>query len=150
MINLNIGAGRDKREGYVNIDYSLICKPDVVCNIEFDTLPCKDGEAKEILANNVLEQISCPRNFVNVMNELWRVCNEKGRLMIRVPNAENKYAFQDPMDVMRFTDESFTYMQKGNPRYEEYGVLYGFKPWKVEKIHCKNDNLLEFMLMPIK
>lgn len=150
MININIGCGRDKKSGYVNLDSSLKADPDVICNIEHEKLPFKDNEAKEILAYNVLEQISCPRNFINVMNELWRVCNILGRLMIRVPNAENKYAFQDPMDVMRFTNESFTYMQKGNPRYEEYGTIYGFKPWKVEIIHSRNENLMEFMLQPIK
>lgn len=150
MININVGSGKDKREGYVNLDSSGEANPDVVCDIESGALPFKDGEAKEIIAYNVLEQVSSPRKFVGVMNELWRVCNVLGRLMIRVPNAENKYAFQDPMDVMRFTDESFTYMQKGNPRYEEYGRVYGFKPWKVERVHCRNENLMEFMLQPIK
>lgn len=131
MTKLNLGCGRDKREGYVNIDASDEAKPDLTLNIEFDRLPYEDGTVEEVLAYNVLEQISCPRHFVNVMNELWRVVKTGGRLLVRVPNAEHICAFQDPMDVMRFTENSFDYMAFRNKRYEEFGQVYGFKPWVV-------------------
>jgi ubiquinone/menaquinone biosynthesis C-methylase UbiE len=129
MHKLNIGCGRDYREGYLNVDISPEVGADVVCDIQKD-IPFGDNEFDEVLCNNVLTQIADSDKFLFVMNELWRIT--KGSVIVRVPLATHPCAFQDPMDSRRFTEESFTYMEDGHRRYEQYGKHYGFKPFTVE------------------
>lgn len=142
----NIGCGRDYRKGYYNIDISSTVGADLVCDIT-GGIPFEKDTFDEILVNNVLTQILLPKRFVFVMNELWRTC--RGFIQIRVPNAKDVCAWQDPMDCRRFTDQSFTYMEGGHRRYEQYGKHYGFKPFKVELIE-DNGRQMTFKLWPIK
>lgn len=146
MSVLNIGCGNDKMQGATNADISPLCNPDVVCRLG-SVLPFKDNEFKEIYAYNVLTQIETNAEFLIAMKELWRVC--KGVIHIRVPWADNICAFQDPMDRMRFTDQSFTYMEEGHRRYDQYGKHYGFPPFQV-KLVGDNGRQMLFDLSPLK
>lgn len=148
MSKLNIGCGLDKRIGYINLDISAEANPDVVCNIEYG-LPYPDDSMDEIIANNVLTQISTPIAFLLVMNELWRITKPTGVIYIRVPNAEDICAFQDPFDQRRFTVETFSYMEYHHRRYEQYGKHYGFKPFEVELLE-NNGYQMKFKLIPVK
>ncbi len=145
---LNLGCGRNYLEEYVNADISPDVGADVVCDIE-DCVPFRTNTFDEVLAENVLTQILSADSFVRVMNELWRITKPDGEILIRVPNAGHICSFQDPMDVRRFTDQTFTYMQKGHRRYENYGVHYGFKPFKVEMLE-NNGIQMKFKICPIK
>jgi predicted SAM-dependent methyltransferase len=145
-MKLNLGCGRDYRKGYVNLDISDSVGADIVYDFQ-KGLPFMDNHFDEVLANNSLTQIRDGDVFVRVMNEIHRVC--KGDVYIRVPNAKHICAFQDPMDSRRFTKESFTYMEGGHRRYEQYGKHYGFLPFKVKLLE-DNGRQMEFVLTPIK
>lgn len=145
-IKLNIGCGRDYREGYVNIDISSLVDADIVLDI-LEGLPYSNNSVGEIVINNVLTQIESGEDFIFVMNELHRVC--RGDIYVRVPNAKDICSFQDPMDCRRFTDQTFTYMQAGHRRYEQYGKHYGFKPFRVELLE-DNGRQMTFKLCPVK
>jgi len=142
-MKLNIGCGRDIRKGWVNIDISKEVGADCVWDIR-KGIPLSDNTVDEIAINNVLCQID--KEFKDVMNELWRVC--RGSITLRVPNAEDICAFQDPEDCRRFTDQTFTYMQYGHRRYEQYGKHYGYKPFDVELL--EKGVQLTFKLCPRK
>ena len=148
MEKLNIGCGHDYRDGYINADISPEVGADVVLDIT-EELPFGDNTFDEIVVNNVLCQVCDPKRFVLVMNELHRITDSTGRIYIRVPNAADICAFQDPMDCRRFTDQTFTYMQDGHRRYDQYGKHYGFKPFGVELLE-DNGRQLTFKLWPIK
>lgn len=128
MKKLNVGCGRDILPEYVNLDISPDVGADLVADIRYG-IPAGHGEYDEVLCNNVLTQISDPQDFVRVMNELWRVTKHGGKTIVRVPLATDPCAFQDPMDVRRFTEESFTYMDSSHRRFKQYGNHYGFMPW---------------------
>lgn len=145
---LNIGCGNDKLKGFVNLDISPLVNPDVVCDIEYG-IPFDDNTFDEVLANNVLTQILLPMNFVFVMNDLWRITKKTGVIRVRVPNAKDICSFQDPMDCRRFTEESFTYLEKRHRRYKQYGKHYGFKPFRVSLVE-NNGRQMVFILQPIK
>lgn len=144
---LNIGCGRDYLEGYTNADISPKVSPDVVCDI-LDVIPFRDDTFDEVLCNNLLDQVPYGQVFVDVMNDLWRITKEGGEIFIRVPNAKDMCAFQDPMSCRTFTEETFSYMEHGHRRYEQYGKHYGFLPFKVELL--ENKQQLKFKLCPVK
>lgn len=145
---LNLGCGRDKREGYINLDISPDVKPDVVCDIQ-SCIPFRDDTFDEVLANNVLTQILESKVYLSVINDLWRITKPTGEIIIRVPLATDACAFQDPMDCRRFTDQSFTYMEYGHRRYEQYGKHYGFKPFKVDWVD-NNGHQMTVKICPVK
>lgn len=148
MQKLNIGCGRNILAGYTNLDISPDVGADVVSDIE-ECVPFRDNTFDEILCENVLTQILHPESFKRVMNELWRILKPEGELLIRVPNAEHICSMQDPMDCRRFTDQTFTYMEYGHRRYEQYGVHYGFKPFNVYPLE-DNGIQMKFKLCPKK
>lgn len=143
---LNIGCGNDKMPNAVNADSSAACNPDIVCGLGW-FLPFDDNQFKETFAYNVLTQVESNEDFVLSMNELHRVTEKV--IHIRVPYALDECAFQDPMDVRRFTDQSFTYMEEGHRRYEQYGKHYGFLPFKVVPRENNGRQML-FDLYPVK
>jgi len=146
-MRLNIGCGHDKREGFVGLDISPDVGADIVCDIE-QGIPLKDNECEEVICLDVLEQMSSAKAFVFVMNELWRITKLGGSVHVRVPNAKDICAFQDPMDSRHFTEETFTYMGFKHQRYERYGKHYGFKPWVVGIV--ENGAQIRLILNPVK
>lgn len=147
MQRLHVGCGRNYREGWVNVDVSDTVGADVVASII--SLPFEDNTFDEVSAENVLCQILQPHAFVEAMKELHRVAKKDCIIYIRVPNAKHECAYQDPMDSRRFTDQSFTYMEQGHRRYEQYGKHYGFPPFNVELIE-DNGRQMVFRLCPVK
>jgi hypothetical protein len=146
LTKLNIGCGKDYRRGYINLDTAKGIGADVIADITHG-IPFQANAFDEVLCNNVLTQIQSPQTFVYVLNELWRVTH--GKIIVRVPNAKDICAFQDPMDCRRFTDQTFTYMQYGHRRYEQYGKHYGFPPFDVELLE-DNGRQMTFQLCPHK
>ena len=145
---LNLGCGKDYRQGYINADISYEVGADIVFDMTGGTLYSYDT-FDEILVNNSLTQIASSNDFISVMNELWRICKPTGFIQIRVPYALHECAWQDPKDCRRFTDQSFTYMEYGHRRYEQYGLHYGFKPFVVELLD-NNGRQMTFKLCPKK
>jgi hypothetical protein len=47
-----------------------------------------------------------------------------------VPNAKYAIAHRDPMDIRKFTPDTFRYFLASTQEYRDYGSVYGFKPWQ--------------------
>ncbi len=150
---LNLGCGNDiKREedvDWVNLDISPDVGADVVADFVQTPWPADDDSFDEVLANNSLTQVLTSREYIDVINEIWRITKPDGVIKIRVPYALHPCAFQDPIDCRRFTEESFTYMDINHRRYEEYGKHYGFPPFYVKLID-NNGVQMKFELRPVK
>lgn len=88
---VNLGCGRDYREGYINIDK----KPGLgnrQVDIE-DGLPFPDNSVERIIAKDVLEHIE---NLEYVVSEMYRVCRGGALIFVQVPyyRTDNAFAYE--------------------------------------------------------
>lgn len=95
---LNLGCGKDYRQGWVNLDAVASVKPDVVHDIS-KPLPFKDQSFDFILAQDILEHFT-KEDVVLVIGEIARTLRVGGQVEIRVPNVTDI--------VNRFTDDEET------------------------------------------
>jgi len=106
---LNLGAGYDIREGYINIDLRPLNGIQLVMNVEKLT-PFMDGSVDEVLASHILEHFSW-RKTKEVLREWIRVLRKGGILVIKCPNARyiaEKYVKGDPeFPCSRFASDLF-------------------------------------------
>lgn len=159
-MKINIGCGRDYREGWINIDISEEVKADVIMDIRTSSLvegkvlgtlrgkdyttkpPCTENSATEVYISGVLEQIEGNDELIHAMNECWRVLKPGGQIVIVVPNAKYAIAHRDPMDIRKFTPATFNYFIDGMQEYRDYGSVYGFKPWRTLDIQENERHIL--------
>lgn len=149
-MKLNIGCGRDYRQGWINIDISYKVKAEAYLDIGKHEL-CSRSEApdriesdsvSEIFISGVLEQIGPNEELIHAMNECWRVLKPGGQIVIVVPNAKHAIAHRDPMDIRKFTIPTFNYFIDGMQEYRDYGSVYGFKPWRTLDIQENERHIL--------
>ncbi|MFA4818128.1 MAG: methyltransferase domain-containing protein [Parcubacteria group bacterium] len=80
---LNLGAGQDKKIGYINIDWNPLAQPDVTHDLNSFPYPFDDGTFDLIEASHILEHLDKP--FL-VMKELHRILKSGGELIVKVPH----------------------------------------------------------------
>lgn len=80
-IALNLGAGADNYEGYVNIDLGRYPSVHIVSSLE--KIPYKDASVDLLVSNSVLEHIY---NYKTVVDEIYRVLKPGGFLYLCVPS----------------------------------------------------------------
>ena len=83
MPKLNIGCGPYPIDGYINIDKNPRWKPDVVCDVR-KGLPYEDSSIDEIWASHFCEHLTYDE-FMDFMDEAWRVLKKGSRCVITVP-----------------------------------------------------------------
>lgn len=159
LIKLNIGSGRQRVDGFTNIDMTQIIDGnnnktvDIVMNIEKEPLPYQDDSVDEILIDNVLEHLVDLRF---VMNECHRVLKKGCVMRGCVPMAGTDYDFKDPTHVRHFIPATFGYfcgespVVEGRPAHPKYAD-YGYKSWIKNKVEVVHEGLLiDFELTPNK
>lgn len=129
MKKLNVGCGRDYKEGWENWDKSHAVKTERCFDIRRQPWPCTDGDAQQIYISGVLEQIGSNEELVHVMNQAHRCLQPNGKMTVVVPNAKYAIAHRDPMDVRKFTPATFSYFLKTAKEFTLYGSVYGFLGW---------------------
>lgn len=123
-MNLDIGCGNKKLQGYVGMDHQTREGVDIVHDIEVFPWPLESGAYEKANASHVMEHIK-PWLLVSVMNEAWRVLEAGGEITIRTPYGA---AFDfDPTHTIRFQESSFAYFDHRSRYFEIYRPL----PWEV-------------------
>jgi ubiquinone/menaquinone biosynthesis C-methylase UbiE len=96
MIRLNLGAGDDRREGFISVDLRPEVA-DVVCDAR-KLEHWADGTVDEILAEDILEHLPASET-ADVLAEWARVLRPGGTLTVKVPNL-----FQLARAIVAYTD----------------------------------------------
>lgn len=105
MGKLNIGCGKDIREGWINLDRVPLPGVDVVHDLSVLPLPFSDQSLDEILCQDVLEHVE----YIALLRDIHRILRKGGKLFVRVPHFTSKDAFSDPTHKKVFTSLTFRY-----------------------------------------
>jgi SAM-dependent methyltransferase len=107
---LNLGCGEDKKDGYINVDWSPLPKPDVVHDLNVLPYPFTDNSIDLIEAFHVLEHLDKP---FAIMKEFHRILKVGGVLHVKVPHfsrgfthAEHAHGFDVTFPL--YFDKHFT------------------------------------------
>jgi SAM-dependent methyltransferase len=103
---LNLGCGRKRRAGAINVDRTARTSPDVVHDLDVRPWPFPNDEFDEAFAFDVIEHL---HDVVATMEELHRVCRKGARVEITVPHFSSANAFTDPTHRHFFSRFSFDY-----------------------------------------
>lgn len=82
-MKLNLGSGYFPKEGFINVDVSPDCKPDVLHNLNEFPYPFESNTFEVIESNHALEHVESP---LQAMIEIHRISKHNGRVTIRVPH----------------------------------------------------------------
>jgi hypothetical protein len=90
-LRINVGCGHELLEGFVNLDVRRVAGFDVQADAL--RLPLADASVDEARAGSLLEHFDVPGT---ILDELHRVLDSKGKLVVRVPALGTNAAHLDP------------------------------------------------------
>jgi cyclopropane fatty-acyl-phospholipid synthase-like methyltransferase len=121
VLKLNLGAGSQIEDGWVNHDIIALPGIDVIHDLDSFPWPWEDGEAERIRAFDVFEHVWHPLDF---MRECWRVLGDGGVLDLHTVHFQSPNYHRDP-DHKRASDhQTFDYWVPGTYLNERYGASY--------------------------
>ena len=108
-LKLNFGCGFNLIPGFVNIDRSSACHPDIVFDAETQSWPWPTNSIDEVLFYHSLEHMAPdPNVFLGMIRELYRVCAPQARIRILAPHPRHDDFLNDPTHVRAITPVLFT------------------------------------------
>lgn len=132
---LNLGAGKDKKDDYINIDWNKLDNPDVLHNLNSFPYPFPNESFELIEANHIIEHLDRP---FAVMKELHRLLKPNGRLIIRAPHFSRGFTHSEHTHGF---DVTFPfYFDKNFPGTGYFGVDF-----ELENIRLKYFAFLELL-----
>tara|TARA_R100000656_G_C3905045_1_gene119617 strand:- start:49 stop:645 length:597 start_codon:yes stop_codon:yes gene_type:complete len=133
MLNLNLGSGSKRIEGFINLDKFDTFNPDIVHDLEIFPYPFKDSSVDKIILSHVMEHIGqTPDIFNSIMRELYRICKNQAIMDIAVPHPRHDDFLADPTHVRPITvlglslydKEKNRQWKKENQAYNLLGLIH--------------------------
>src|SRR5947209_14818087 len=90
---LNMGCGRKRVAGAVNLDVTPDTGPDVLHDLNVRPWPFPDDHFGEVLAHDVVEHLE---DVLKTFEEIHRVCRDGARVRLAVPHFSSGNAYTDP------------------------------------------------------
>jgi hypothetical protein len=111
MKKLNLGCGKDIKDGYVNLDSVKLPGIDIVHNLDKYPWPFKNNEFDEIEGYMILEHLD---SIIKPLEEIWRISKNKAIIKIKVPLFPSIYSVSDPTHKQFFTYFTFNYFTEND------------------------------------
>ena len=113
-MKLNLGCGKDIKEGWLNIDREprpegVVVSDYMVYDIARPMPLLKTDSADEMLLSHILEHISNP---LPMMEELHRIAKPGCILTVKCPYGSSDDADENPQHVRRYFPKSFQYFSQ--------------------------------------
>ncbi len=115
---VNLGAGPTKYPGSFGVDICRRAGVDLICDLE-QPLPFLSDSVDTVQSSHVVEHI---RNFVSLMEEVYRICKPGATVLISVPYYTSRGAFTDPTHIRFFTEYTFQVFEPPT-----YGIKTNFR-----------------------
>ena len=85
-MKLNLGCGKDKIKGYINVDFIKENEPDVLLDLNnINNYPWKKDSVEEVIMQDIFEHLEI-KNRLKVLNKLIELCKKDCIIKIRVPH----------------------------------------------------------------
>jgi hypothetical protein len=161
-IKLDIGCGKNKKEGFIGVDQSKMDGVDLVHDVR-QPWPWKDDSVEEVHCSHFLEHLNAQER-IHFFNELYRVLKVDSKAQIITPHWCSHRAYGDPTHQWPPVSEMmYSYLDKNwradqaphtdikfNPAgYKcdfEYTCGYSFNP----TLYPKNDDYKMFAVQNYK
>lgn len=128
-IRLDIGGGGNPQQGFVNMDYRDLPGVDIVHNWDNRPWPLPDESVLVAVASHVVEHVNPANgNFIQWMDEVWRILKPGGEFAIAVPHGRSSGYLQDPTHCNPCNQDTWYYFTPGHPYYN----IYKPKPWALK------------------
>lgn len=132
-----LGAGKDAREGWINVDRHPFPKIDVVADIT-KGLPFEDNSIDYVYSRDFLEHLP-PESKVFVINEIWRVLKPGCKMEHYIPNAGSRNDFGSPTHISHWNLQQFEHFDVDSYRHEKdsdyEGIQAHFKKVEAELVN---------------
>lgn len=106
---LNLGGGKNRIPGVINVDRIDLPEVDIVADLENGLEFMPDNSVDEIRCRSFLEHID---NLERLMAEIYRVLKKDGLVKIFVPHFTNPYYYSDFTHKRPFGYYTFYYFSK--------------------------------------
>lgn len=104
-VKIELGCGKNKKEGYVGIDCFADPVVDITMDLDGNVLPFADEHVSAIRAIHILEHIW---NVEKIWSEMFRVIKDGGLIYAVVPHPQGGWYFQDPTHKSFYNEKTFT------------------------------------------
>jgi len=106
IVKLQIGAGNNPKEGYINQDYRKYEGIDDVFDLNVYPYKYPDNCFDEIFAEDIIEHLD---DTIKAIDELWRITKDGGIIKIYVPHFTHWGTFGDLTHKRGFSIFAFDY-----------------------------------------
>jgi predicted SAM-dependent methyltransferase len=147
-IQLDIGCGGAKQEGFVGMDVRPLPGVDIVWDVNEFPWPLPDDCVVQAIASHLVEHINpAGGGFIDFMNEVWRVMQVDGKFAIATPHGRSDGFLQDPTHCNPCSEATWAYF---DPK-EKFtnGMLYNIykpKPWRIDYLTWSPEANIEVIL----
>ena len=126
VTKLDLGCGKNKREGFSGVDSIAFDGVDVVCDLTVAPWPFADGSVEEVHSSHFIEHLTAPQRIV-FANELHRVLKKGGKATLIAPHWCSCRAYGD--------------MTHQWPPVSEFWFYYLSRKWRVEDGNAPHDDI---------
>ena len=107
---LNIGCGRDRRDGFLNVDIAPLPEVDLVASLGTHRLPFRDDTFDVVLCRDILEHVE----VVPAIREVHRVLAPGGAAVISAVHFTSRNLYVDPTHIRGFSVRTFDFFVRGS------------------------------------
>jgi hypothetical protein len=130
-VKLHVNCGLNKQDGWVGIDGRGFPGVDIPHNILEFPWPLKNKSCHIALLSFVLDTTP-PDKIIPLMDEVWRVLQPNGQVLVATHYAGSPQAYVDPVNYRPgFLPETFQFFDPQFPSYQNYKP----KPWHL--VNCQ-------------